>query len=110
MLALVDLAREVGAHVLTLEVRLSNAGARTLYGRFGFRPVGLRPRYSSDNGEDALVMTTDPLDSPAMRARIADLARRYGADALEDQRAGDGPSADGDAGTAAGQLDGRRTR
>ena len=33
--------------------------ARALYGRFGFRPVGIRPRYYSDNGEDALIMTTD---------------------------------------------------
>ena len=36
-----------------------------LYQRFGFRPVGVRPRYYSDNGEDALIMTTDPLDSAA---------------------------------------------
>ena len=39
--------------------------ARMLYQRFGFRPVGVRPRYYSDNGEDALIMTTDPLDSDA---------------------------------------------
>jgi len=32
--------------------------------------VGLRPRYYSDDGEDALIMTTEPLDAPAMRARI----------------------------------------
>ncbi len=71
MLALVELSAEVGAHVLTLEVRLSNIAARTLYQSFGFRPVGVRPRYYSDNGEDALIMTTDPIESPAMVARIA---------------------------------------
>ena len=34
------------------------------------RPVGLRPRYYSDNNEDALIMTTDPLDDAGFRARI----------------------------------------
>ena len=70
MLALLHLARDVGASVLTLEVRLSNVGARTLYARFGFRPVGVRPRYYSDNSEDALIMTTEELPSAAMRDRL----------------------------------------
>jgi ribosomal-protein-alanine N-acetyltransferase len=45
-----------------------------MYERFGFRPVGLRPRYYSDNDEDALIMTTEPLTGPAMRARLNHLA------------------------------------
>jgi [ribosomal protein S18]-alanine N-acetyltransferase len=73
LLALIDLAGDRGAHEATLEVRLSNLPARRLYEKFGFRPVGLRPRYYSDNGEDALIMTTDPLAEPAMRERIARL-------------------------------------
>src|SRR5204863_3196741 len=73
LLALVDLARDAGAHEATLEVRLSNLPARRLYEKFGFRPVGLRPHYYSDNGEDALIMTTEPLADPAMRERIARL-------------------------------------
>lgn len=40
----------------TLEVRVSNAGAIALYERYGFRTVGTRRRYYSDNGEDALIM------------------------------------------------------
>ncbi len=40
----------------TLEVRTSNAGAITLYERFGFRSAGTRPRYYRDNGEDAVIM------------------------------------------------------
>jgi len=78
MVELTRLASDLGARVMTLEVRLSNRPARALYGRFGFRPVGIRPRYYSDNGEDALIMTTEPLDSPDMRARLIDLERRYG--------------------------------
>lgn len=77
LLALMDLSREVGANVVTLEVRLSNIPARTLYQRFGFRPVGVRPRYYSDNGEDALIMTTDPISSPAMIERVEALRARF---------------------------------
>ena len=73
LLSFIDLAVDRGAHEATLEVRLSNLPARRLYEKFGFRPVGLRPRYYSDNGEDALIMTTDPLADPAMRERIARL-------------------------------------
>ncbi len=79
MLDLMELCGDLGARVATLEVRLSNQAARLLYQRFGFRPVGVRPRYYSDNGEDALIMTTESLrlrrdapadgrDGPAVRA------------------------------------------
>ena len=73
LLAFLDLARDRGAHEATLEVRLSNLPARRLYEKFGFRPVGLRPRYYSDNGEDALIMTTSPLADAETCERIARL-------------------------------------
>jgi [ribosomal protein S18]-alanine N-acetyltransferase len=41
---------------ITLEVRRSNDAARALYGSFGFVEQGIRQRYYSDNGEDAVVM------------------------------------------------------
>jgi ribosomal-protein-alanine N-acetyltransferase len=78
LLALVDLAIGMGASVATLEVRLSNLAARRLYEQFGFRPVGLRPRYYSDNNEDALIMTTGQLDADDMTDRLERLRRRYG--------------------------------
>lgn len=63
---------------LTLEVRVSNSGARALYESFGFLGAGLRRRYYSDNGEDALVMWRTPAtlrggleDVPAVDARWA---------------------------------------
>lgn len=71
LLALLDLAIDCHASEATLEVRLSNVPARRLYEKYGFRPVGLRPHYYSDNNEDALIMTTERLDAPAMRERIA---------------------------------------
>ena len=60
----------------TLEVRLSNLAARRLYEKYGFRPVGLRPRYYSDDNEDALIMTTEPLASRADARAARRAARR----------------------------------
>jgi len=73
LLELLDVSVARRAREATLEVRLSNVAARRLYEKYGFRPVGLRPRYYSDNGEDALIMTTEPLESPEMRERVAKL-------------------------------------
>jgi len=41
---------------ITLEVRVSNTPAITLYESYGFRSVGVRKRYYTDTGEDALIM------------------------------------------------------
>src|SRR5947208_6019220 len=42
---LIESAIEMGARAVSLEVRVSNWGAQRLYGRFGFRPVGVRKDY-----------------------------------------------------------------
>ena len=73
LLGLIDIAVARRAREATLEVRLSNMPARRLYEKYGFRPVGIRPRYYSDNGEDALIMTTEPLESADVRDRLAAL-------------------------------------
>jgi ribosomal-protein-alanine N-acetyltransferase len=73
LLALLDLAKARGAHEATLEVRPSNTAARRLYEKYGFRTVGLRPRYYSDNHEDALIMTTEPLEGRSMHDRLVAL-------------------------------------
>ena len=78
LLAFLDLAVARQAREATLEVRLSNIAARRLYEKYGFRPVGLRPRYYSDNGEDALIMTTEPLAEPRMRERLQRLRAELG--------------------------------
>ncbi len=49
---------------ITLEVRKSNAGALSLYERFGFRSAGLRRRYYADNGEDAVIMWRSTMAPP----------------------------------------------
>ncbi|MBS2010456.1 MAG: ribosomal protein S18-alanine N-acetyltransferase [Cyanobacteria bacterium SZAS TMP-1] len=56
-------ARKVGAHWVTLEVRVSNDSAQRLYGKYGFRSLGVRRNYYQDNDEDALVLWTDRLTS-----------------------------------------------
>jgi ribosomal-protein-alanine N-acetyltransferase len=70
LLVLLDLAVQRQAREATLEVRLKNIAARRLYEKYGFRPVGVRPRYYSDDNEDGLIMTTETLDGPQMTARI----------------------------------------
>ena len=88
LLALLDVALRRHAREATLEVRLSNLPARRLYEKYGFRPVGIRPRYYTDDNEDALIMTTDTLDGAAMTGRLARLRA-----ALETAEADRRPSA-----------------
>lgn len=49
------------ARAVSLEVRVTNWGAQRMYGRFGFRPVGVRRNYYQETNEDALVMWTDDI-------------------------------------------------
>ncbi|MBM3130980.1 MAG: ribosomal-protein-alanine N-acetyltransferase [Chloroflexi bacterium] len=63
LIALTERAAEMGARVMTLEVRASNADAQALYHKYRFEIVGRRGQYYSDNGEDALIMTTPPIAS-----------------------------------------------
>jgi [ribosomal protein S18]-alanine N-acetyltransferase len=44
----------------TLEVRVSNDGAISLYRRLGFTARGIRRGYYTDNREDALIMWREP--------------------------------------------------
>lgn len=59
--ALVD-GRGSGARLAFLEVREANTAAQGMYRKFGFRVTGRRPRYYRDNGEDAILMTLEPLE------------------------------------------------
>ncbi|NJO83795.1 MAG: ribosomal protein S18-alanine N-acetyltransferase [Blastochloris sp.] len=73
---LVDEALDAGATSMTLEVRVSNSVAQNLYLKYGFEPAGTRKRYYTDNGEDALIMWTEPLHSSAYQARLTMLRQR----------------------------------
>ncbi len=49
-------ARTLGAKRMTLEVRVSNKIAQSLYRKHGFVEGGIRKNYYTDNQEDAIVM------------------------------------------------------
>ncbi len=70
---LIDAARDLGAQVLTLEVRVSNNVAQNLYLKYGFEPRGTRRRYYTDNNEDALIMWTGPILAPDYQHRLHEL-------------------------------------
>src|ERR1700690_4486466 len=55
--------REAGTRHALLEVRAGNEAAQNLYRKFGFKSVGKRPKYYKDNGEDAILMNLDDLES-----------------------------------------------
>jgi ribosomal-protein-alanine N-acetyltransferase len=53
-----------GVRNVFLEVRRSNAAARTLYGGLGYTECGLRRRYYVSDGEDALVLRRELAPAP----------------------------------------------
>lgn len=75
--SLIEKAHALGASYVTLEVRVSNYRAQRLYTKYGFREVGVRRRYYTDNNEDALIMSTDEITTPEYQAmfqeRVASL-------------------------------------
>ncbi len=69
LISLAEVAQDIGARWLTLEVRVSNEAAQNLYRKYGFHPAGVRHKYYSDNQEDALIMWTDQLSSAEFQSR-----------------------------------------
>lgn len=53
---IMEVAKKKGAKTMTLEVRVSNTVAQSLYRKLGFMNGGIRKNYYTDNYEDALVM------------------------------------------------------
>ncbi len=72
-----ELATEAEMPSMVLEVRASNEGAQALYKRFGFTQIGRLRGYYRDDGEDAMVMESPPLDDVEQQALLAELALRY---------------------------------
>lgn len=77
LLAAIDLAWEMEQFVLTLEVRASNVEAQAMYEKYAFGRVGLRKRYYTDNNEDAVLMTTPELGTPAYQKLLAGLREEH---------------------------------
>lgn len=73
----IEQAMENDSRVVTLEVRKSNMVAIELYRKYGFQEVGLRRRYYSDNGEDAVIMTTPPVQGDDYQAHFTRLIGQH---------------------------------
>jgi ribosomal-protein-alanine N-acetyltransferase len=58
----------IGAHLVVLEVRVSNTRAQNLYHKYEFENVGVKPRYYRNNNEDAYDMRLH-LDRPGAISR-----------------------------------------
>ncbi|MCH7736298.1 MAG: ribosomal protein S18-alanine N-acetyltransferase [Chloroflexi bacterium] len=70
-------AIEHGSKVMTLEARVSNFIAHRLYQKYNFKSVGIRKAYYSDNREDAVIMTTVPIDTPEYHTLFVGLQSTY---------------------------------
>jgi ribosomal-protein-alanine N-acetyltransferase len=73
----IDLALSNGQESVTLEVRRSNESAQALYEKYRFLKVGVRRRYYTDNREDALIMTTPPINTDTYAEHLAYLRERW---------------------------------
>lgn len=80
LLAMIERSIELGAHEVTLEVRVSNSVAQNLYRKYGFEVVGRRSGYYRDNNEDADLMTVSGVFTPEYQAKLKVLR-----EALEDR-------------------------
>ncbi|MFC1593190.1 ribosomal protein S18-alanine N-acetyltransferase [Candidatus Omnitrophota bacterium] len=82
LISLVDLATELKAQNITLEVRASNIAAQNLYSKYGFIQVGVRRGYYTDNKEDGILMSTEDTTSASYQTQLSRLkqahARRWG--------------------------------
>jgi ribosomal-protein-alanine N-acetyltransferase len=77
LIQIIEMATHLHADVVTLEVRISNKQAQALYEKYGFQRVGVRRAYYTDNGEDAVIMTTDSLTSSAFQSRFQPLKQAH---------------------------------
>ena len=72
-----EAAIEYGSKVMTLEARVSNFIAHRMYQKYGFKSVGIRKAYYSDNREDAVIMTTSPIDTDEYHELFSELQNTY---------------------------------
>jgi len=77
LIATIDLATQLKASIITLEVRASNTVAIRLYRKYGFIQVGLRRGYYIENKEDAILMSTESITSASFQARLQQLKESH---------------------------------
>jgi ribosomal-protein-alanine N-acetyltransferase len=89
MVALIDRAYALNSRWMTLEVRASNYGAMAMYEKLGFKVIGRRRGYYTDDGEDAVVMWSDSMLAPAFQERVNQLRDKYAEEIAFSAYAGD---------------------
>ncbi|MDE2861010.1 MAG: ribosomal protein S18-alanine N-acetyltransferase [Chloroflexota bacterium] len=77
LMSAIELAMRKNSRVVTLEVRVSNRVAQSLYTKYGFNQAGLRKGYYTDNHEDAYIMTTAPISSLEYGEKFRTLEQSY---------------------------------
>ena len=73
----IEVATKRQTEVVSLEVRVSNQVAQSLYQKYGFHHAGLRKGYYNDNREDAAIMTTQPIDTAEYQEKFRQLCEAY---------------------------------
>ena len=77
LIASIELAMDRKATEVSLEARVSNHVAQSLYRKYGFEQMGIRKGYYTDDREDAVIMTTEPINTPEYQARFEGLREAY---------------------------------
>lgn len=77
LIAVIEMAQQHKARIVTLEVRISNITAQNLYLKYGFQKTGLRKAYYLDNREDAFIMSTDYIGSSAFKESFRKLKENH---------------------------------
>ena len=80
---MIQRAYQLGSRWLTLEVRPSNDVAVRLYEKFGFKVIGRRRGYYTDNNEDAIVMWSDSIQAPGFKKRFNDILQTLEIEGLD---------------------------
>lgn len=71
-----DFGYRIDLQGMSLEVRVSNDDAQTLYEKFGFTKVGVRKNYYKEIGEDAYVMCIFNINDPQIVRKVSGIRRR----------------------------------
>lgn len=74
--ALLRVAWQRSLERATLEVRVSNHSAQSLYQKFGFQKAGRRRRYYPDTGEDGLILWRNGLQDQGFEQTLAQWQQR----------------------------------
>ncbi len=77
LISLIGLAAELHIRIITLEVRVSNTVAQSLYSKYGFNQTGLRRGYYTDNKEDGVIMSTEDITSFPFQERLQQLRQTH---------------------------------